>query len=237
MGNILSATLTYVSVLERFFTGIPINWSQQFSEQLNVNTEVYTIGHSDHSIASFIEHLQRNRITALADVRSSPYSRMQPQFNRESLNLELQLNNIAYVFLGKELGARTEQLECYVNGKVQFDILARQPLFLHGIDRVIHGLAQHNIALMCSEKEPLNCHRATLVARQLYSRGITVKHILYDGSIELHQDLEKRLLKSLKMEPDLFRSESEIIVDAYEKWGDRIAYVADVSDNEEWPTK
>ena len=203
-----------------------------------MNGEVYTIGHSDLSIESFIEHLQRNGITALTDVRSSPYSRMQPQFNRETLKSDLQKNNIAYVFLGKELGARSEQPECYINGKVQFDILARQPLFLDGLDRVINGLEKHRIALMCSEKDPLNCHRTILVARQLHNRGITVKHILYDGSIELHSALERRLLKSLKMEVlDLFRSETEVVYDAYMKWGERIAYVSETSDNEGWEAK
>lgn len=203
-----------------------------------MNGEVYTIGHSDLSIESFVEHLQRNGITALTDVRSSPYSRMQPQFNREMLKSDLQKNNIAYVFLGKELGARSEQPECYINGKVQFDILARQPLFLDGLDRVINGLEKHRIVLMCSEKDPLNCHRTILVARQLHNRGITVKHILYDGSIEPHSALERRLLKSLKMEVlDLFRSETEVVYDAYMKWGERIAYVSETSDNEGWEAK
>lgn len=203
-----------------------------------MNSEIYTIGHSDLSIAAFIEHLHRNGITTLSDVRSSPYSRLHPQFNREPLKRELQQNNIGYVFLGKELGARSEQPECYINGKVQFEILARQPLFLQGLNRVIKGLEQHRIALMCSEKDPLNCHRTILVARQLHNRGITVQHILYDGSLEPHEALERRLLKSLKMESlDLFRSESEIIFDAYEKWGERIAYVAESSDSEGWETK
>ena len=203
-----------------------------------MNGEVYTIGHSDLTIVSFVEHLQRNGITALTDVRSSPYSRMQPQFNRELLKADLQKNNIAYVFLGKELGARSEQPECYINGKVQFEILARQPLFLEGLERVIKGLEKHRISLMCSEKDPLNCHRTILVARQLHNRGICVKHILYDGSIEAHSALEKRLLKNLKMEVlDLFRSETEVVYDAYLKWGERIAYVAESSENDGWEAK
>ena len=191
-----------------------------------MNSEIYTIGHSDLTIAAFVEHLLRNRITTLSDVRSSPYSRLHSQFNREPLKRELLQNNIGYAFLGKELGARSEQPECYINGKVQFDILARQPLFLEGLNRVIKGLEKYRIALMCSEKDPLNCHRTILVAHQLHNRGIAVKHILYDGSVEPHDALEKRLLRTLKMEPvDLFRSEQEIIGDAYLQWGERIAYV------------
>lgn len=203
-----------------------------------MTAEIYTIGHSDLTIESFIGNLQRNGITALTDVRSNPYSRMQPQFNRETLKRDLQQNHIAYLFLGKELGARSEQPECYINGKIQFEILARQPLFLQGLDRVIGGLEKYQIALMCSEKDPLNCHRTILVARQLHNRGISVNHILYDGSIESHSALERRLLKTLKMEVlDLFRSEDEVVFDAYLKWGDRIAYVAESTDNEGWETK
>jgi uncharacterized protein (DUF488 family) len=202
-----------------------------------LSDEVFTIGHSDLGVETFIAHLQLNHISAIVDVRSSPYSRMQPQFNREALKRDLQKNNISYLFFGKELGARSEQPECYINGRVQFDILATQPLFLEGIDRIIKGTFQYCIALMCSEKDPLNCHRTILVARQLCNRGIGIKHILYDGSIELHYDLEKRLLKKLKMEElDLFRSESEIVSDAYSKWSDRIAYVDESTDNEGWET-
>ena len=166
----------------------------------------------------------------MTDVRSNPYSRLYPQFNRETLKRKLQQNNIGYVFLGKELGARSEQPECYINGKINFELLARQPLFILGLNRVIKGLEQYRIALMCSEKDPLNCHRTILVARQLHERGISVKHILYDGRVETHEELEKRLLISMKMESlNLFRSEREIIVDAYETWGEQIAYVAELS--------
>lgn len=200
-----------------------------------MRTDVYTIGHSDLKIESFIEHLIQHNINAIADVRSSPYSRMQPQFNRESLKRVLQQNNITYVFLGKELGARSEQPECYRNGKVQFDILAKQPIFLQGLDRIMKGIEKHNVALMCAERDPLNCHRTILVSRQLHNCGITVKHILYDGNIELHSSVERRLLESLNIyEDDLFVSRSELISNAYTKWGERIAYVAESSDNEEW---
>jgi len=190
-----------------------------------MTAEVFTIGHSSHTIEAFIDLLHLHAITGLADVRSSPYSRMCPQFNREQFKAVLEKHNIAYVFLGKELGARSEQSECYKNGKVQFDILARQPLFLKGLDRVMNGMEKYRITLMCAEKDPISCHRTILVSRQLHNRGIVVKHIHYDGSIETHSQVEKRLLENLNMEErDLFRSEKEILDEAYIKWGDRIAY-------------
>lgn len=193
-----------------------------------MNAEIYTIGHSNHSSIALIALLQQHGITAVADVRSTPYSRMQPQFNRESLKRALQEQGIAYVFLGKELGARSEQAECYIGGKVQFDILARQPLFLQGLDRLINGLNEYRISLLCAEKDPLDCHRTVLVARQLHNRGIVVKHIHYDGTLETHADVEQRLLETLKLtERNLFRSDEEIMADAYAQWGERIAYVAE----------
>ena len=80
---------------------------------------VYTIGHSTHSIEKLIELLKQQSISAVSDVRSRPYSRMNPQFNRESLKQALRTANIQYVFLGKELGARSEDRRCYRNGQVQ----------------------------------------------------------------------------------------------------------------------
>jgi len=192
-----------------------------------MKNEIYTIGHSVLTAETFVEHLHRNGITAVADVRSAPYSRFQPHFNRDSLMNILKENKIDYIFLGNELGARSKQPECYIDNKIQFDILARQPLFLTGIEKVIAALEKKNIALMCVEKDPLDCHRTILVARQLQIRGITVKHILYDGTVERHKDLEERMLKKLKIEStDLLCDEDTILADAYKKWGDRIAYVA-----------
>jgi uncharacterized protein (DUF488 family) len=202
--------------------------------KIELSNKIFTIGHSDLTIGDFVDHLLLYEITALVDVRSSPYSRSQPQYNKEFLKRVLQKNNISYVSLGKELGARSEQPECYKNGKVQFDILEKQPLFLQGISRVIKGLTKYRIALMCAEKDPLNCHRTILVSRHLYNHGIAVNHILYNGLIETHSSLEKRLLECLKIEDDdLFLSYNEIIAIAYKRWGERVAYVAE-SPNNEW---
>src|ERR1700704_3164996 len=116
---------------------------------------VYTIGHSTHSIEKFVELLGRAQITAVSDVRSRPYSRMNPQFNRENLKQSLSANGIKYVFLGKELGARSEDHSCYRNGQVQYDLLARTDLFKQGIERILEGTQKYRVALMCAEKEPL----------------------------------------------------------------------------------
>lgn len=186
---------------------------------------VYTVGHSNHSEQVFVQLLQDNGITAIADVRSSPYSRFNPQFNREALISTLRAVGIAYVFLGAELGARSEDGACYEHGKVQYDRLAKTDLFKRGLDRVVEGSRSYRVALMCAEKDPLDCHRTILVARHLVDRGVQVQHILAGGAVETHDDAMRRLLQVLSLpEQDMFRSREDIIADAYSMRGQAIAY-------------
>ena len=107
---------------------------------------VFTIGHSTHPQERFIALLRQHGITALCDVRSKPYSRMNPQFNREELNEVLLAQGIEYRFLGKELGARSDDPNCYENGKVQYDRLAETELFKYGLKRVLRGMRPRLIA-------------------------------------------------------------------------------------------
>jgi uncharacterized protein (DUF488 family) len=195
---------------------------------------VYTIGHSTHSTEKLIELLAGHGVTAVADVRSQPYSRINPQFNRETLRADLKTAGIAYVFLGRELGARSDDRSCYVEGKVQYDVLARTALFQEGLTRLAQGIRSHRIALMCAEKDPLTCHRAILVCRHLAGLGIAAQHILEDGRLESHDDALTRLLAELGVaEPDLFRSHDELIVEAYSRRGQEIAYTEKEPTSEE----
>jgi uncharacterized protein (DUF488 family) len=188
-------------------------------------TNIYTIGHSTHSIERFIELLQTNGITAIGDVRSAPYSRMNPQFSRELVREALKEAGIVYVFLGEELGARSKNPSCYRHGKVDYELLARTELFQAGLERVRKGACTHRIALMCAEKDPLDCHRTILVARNLVEQGVSVSHIISDGSVESHDQAMSRLMQMLRMgEDDLFRPREDAIRDAYRKRGEAIAY-------------
>lgn len=187
---------------------------------------IFTIGHSTHSIEKFVDLLKRNGITAVADVRSSPYSRHNPQFNRETLQRSLKDNDIAYVFLGKELGARSDDPSCYEGGQVQYARLARTEVFLIGIDRVLQGAQSHRIALMCAEKDPLDCHRTLLVSRALVDRGQPVTHIRADGTQESHESAMRRLMALVKVpESDMFRSHEELVDEACRRQEQRIAYI------------
>jgi hypothetical protein len=113
-------------------------------------TSVFTIGHSNHPIDAFITLLRQHGITALADVRSAPYSRFQPQFNKDALDRSLKAEGIKYVFLGKELGARSEDRSCYQNGRVRYPLLAETALFRNGLERVMTGAQNFKIAIMCA---------------------------------------------------------------------------------------
>lgn len=189
-------------------------------------SEIFTVGHSNHSSEHLRRLLTSHEISAVADVRSSPYSRMNPQFNREGLRTDLRSCRISYVFLGAELGARTNDRSCYVDGKVQYDRLGTTALFQSGIERVLTGAVKHRIALLCAEKDPLTCHRCILVARQLESRGSSIQHILADGSIETQEQSLDRLLRELAIQgTDLFRRRDDLIDEAYRLRGAQIAYV------------
>lgn len=187
---------------------------------------LYTIGHSTHPIERFLGLLQGHGVTAVADVRSTPQSRFNPQFNRRSLQESLRGAGIEYVFLGEELGARSKDPACYEDGRVSYTRLAATPLFQQGIDRLQAGMSSHTIALMCAEKEPLVCHRTILVARELRRRGVEIAHILESGQLESHEAALARLRGQLAISPsDLFGNEQEADAQAYETQARRIAYV------------
>jgi len=187
---------------------------------------IYTIGHSIHTAERFIELLKLNEIRAVCDVRSSPYSSYNPQFNRETIQSELKKQRMAYVYLGKELGPRSDDPGCYENGRVQYGLLAETDLFHEGIRRVKGGVKSYRIALMCSEKDPVMCHRTILVCRRLASDGMGIRHILDDGGIEEHEHAMARLRRLLKLpESDLFTSSEQMMDRAYDVQGKKIAHV------------
>lgn len=187
---------------------------------------VFTVGHSTHALGAFVDLLRRNEVTAVADVRSAPYSRFNPQFNREALEAELKERGIRYVFLGRELGARSDDPSCYEKGRVQYARLARTALFHSGIERVLRGANEYRVALLCAEKEPVECHRTLLVARALDDLGVEVRHILADGRTETHGGAMDRLLDLAGLpHEDLFRSRGELVAAAIARQEARVAWV------------
>lgn len=202
---------------------------------------LYTIGHSNYSLDAFLELLRRHEIEMVCDVRSSPYSAYCPHFNREALVPPLQDFRFEYAFLGRELGARTEDTACYRNGKVSYALLAETEPFRNGLREVKSAMQARRVALMCAEKDPLTCHRSILICRHLRDETDSICHILETGEVETQHEAEYRLLKELKIDyPDLFNTEEELIEQAYDTRGEKIAFalreagtIPEVS--ERWP--
>ena len=187
---------------------------------------LWTIGHTTHTVEAFVALLKQHCVTAVADVRSQPYSRRLEQFNREPLAAELKAAGIAYLFLGEELGARRTEIECYVGDRADYVRIATLPKFRAGLERLRQGAARHQITLMCAEKEPLDCHRTVLVCRHLRDE-FRIRHILAEGTVEEHTQTEKRLMREMDIartlfEPDL--TDNQLIQQAYDKRGVQIAY-------------
>ena len=163
--------------------------------ELAVIMKIFTIGHSNHTIETFIELLHQHQVTALADVRSSPYSRRFPQFNQSALKTALKTANIAYVPLGDNLGARPRNRDCYINGMARYDLIAATEAFKIGLNRLIQGSEKYQISLMCAEQDPIVCHRAILICPHLKNAGLEIYHIHKNGDLESNEDLENRVLK------------------------------------------
>lgn len=188
---------------------------------------IYTVGHSNYEADGFVKILHSHSIEVVVDVRSAPYSKYCPQFNKQTIEQVLKSSAIKYLFLGKELGARPKDQNCYINGKVSFEKLRETELFKRGIARLLDGIKECNTAVMCSEKDPINCHRAVLISRVLANKGVTVKHILNERAILDHAELEEQLLKKFKMEDTLFDNKSSKranLEQAYQKQEKTISY-------------
>lgn len=185
-----------------------------------------TVGHSNHEWPRFVDLIRAHGVTAIADVRSSPFSRFVPWFNRDALERALRGEGIAYAFLGRELGARREEAECYLDdGRVCYERVRSTMLFLQGVRRVLDGAARHRIALFCAEQDPITCHRMVLVCRALADQPIEVAHIREDGRLESQDEAEGRLLAEHDLvEESFFEPRAVRLAEAYRRQGAAIAW-------------
>jgi len=187
--------------------------------------EVLTIGHSSHSMERFLELLHSAGVTAVADVRSAPYSRHVPQFNYDPVKTALRRAGVAYVHLGNELGGRPRDPSQYRNGVVDYEAIAATPTFRSGLQRLLDGAATHRVALMCAEADPLECHRCLLIARALAARGVPVRHLLSDGAKTTQAEIEDELLRRThRTDDDLFLTRAERIAVAYREQAGRVGF-------------
>jgi uncharacterized protein (DUF488 family) len=189
---------------------------------------IHTFGYSTQTVEQFIDTLKLHAIDVVVDVRSVPYSKYTPQFNQEQIKKALAKANLQYLFFGKEFGARRDEPEAYRNGKVDFEAVKVLPSFLRGVERIASGLSKnYKIALACTEKNPLECHRFLLVSKALQdSLKIEVSHILEKTKLASQAELEKKMLASLNLQPDFFSAGSNNLnlFKAYHTFSERIEY-------------
>jgi uncharacterized protein (DUF488 family) len=168
---------------------------------------IKTIGHSNHPIEKFVDLLVRGGVALLVDVRSMPYSRRFPQFSRERLQKSLADAGIDYVWQGEALGGMAKGIRNYAEA-------AARPEFRQALDHVIETANETTLCLMCAEKEPMECHRTVLVSRHLAERGAAIEHLLADGTVRPHAQIEEALLA--KAGDDLFDDRATLLAQAYD---------------------
>jgi len=187
-----------------------------------------TVGYSGHDKESFLALLIDCKVEVICDVRSTPYSRYKPDFSRQPLKQALNQAGIKYVFLGAELGARPADRNCYEGGQATYERIAKSAPFAAGLERIRDGSEKMNLALMCSERDPIECHRAILVCRELRDMRDRIHHLHGDGSSETQSELEDRLVGFFGLAPPPLLSEpgdwENAVAQAFVKQGDSIAY-------------
>jgi len=203
--------------------------------QMGKGKALFSIGHSNHEWPALLRLLQGAGVTALADVRSVPYSRRLPHVSRPELERALGEHGIAYVYLGHQLGGRPDGPELYdADGRADYERIRQTMPFQEGLLRLRHGLERYAIAMFCAEEDPLHCHRGLMIAPAMHEAGIATQHIRGDGRIETTAEMEARLLEETRvgegMLDGLFAAHitpaerRELLADAYRKQAKRAAF-------------
>lgn len=200
-----------------------------------IGVRLLSVGHSNHDWPAFVALLRGAGVAALADVRSHPYSRRYPYFNREPLKDGLREHGIAYVFLGDLLGGRPASPALYDDeGRVDYERVRRTAEFQRGLERLAHGLLGCTVAFLCSEEDPLDCHRGLMIAPALTEHGFTPGHLRKDSSIETNEAMENRLLRETRVGAGLLdglfaavlteEDRQALLAEAYRRMARRKAY-------------
>ncbi len=199
-----------------------------FQAKAELVGKIFTIGYSGTEIDGFLEKLATNKIDVVCDVRSTPYSIYKPDFSRREFRKYLNSASIKYAFFGEQLGARPKDRSVYVRGQAKYEKIAETAYFTKGLERLREGSKKLNLALVCSEKDPIDCHRACLVCYNLEDMRERIFHIHTNGELEKQDQFEKRLVDLHKLTPSpLFQRSGDwetAVSEAYKKQASCIAY-------------
>jgi len=170
--------------------------------------KILSIGYSNRPWEEFEKLLTTYQIQYLIDVRSRPYSKYNPDFNRDSLELHFKSHRVRYVFMGDQLGGLPEDPLCFTDGKVDYDKCKIKESFIAGINRLVTAYEKDlQVVLMCSEGKPQDCHRTKLLGEMLRDRNIEMQHIDENGQLMSQTEV---LSKIDKGQPPLFEEISSL---------------------------
>ena len=158
--------------------------------------EIFAIGHSNYPYEKFLNMIKKYNINCIVDIRKTPYSRYNIQYNREYLSKKLKEDGYLYIHMGKEFGVKRDTIDSYNDeGYSDFEKVVKEEVFLSGVNRIKKGLEMgYKIVLLGAMQEPIRCHRAILVGRFLNENGIKVNYILNDGTLVNQLVIEEQLL-------------------------------------------
>jgi uncharacterized protein (DUF488 family) len=161
------------------------------------DTTIYSIGHGNKNIEEFVAELKAFGIQYLLDIRSKPFSKWSSQYNQNELKFDLEKNNIKYVFLGNTLGGLPDDRSCYnSDGKVVYELIKDKEFFKKSLQRLITANEKNiNVAIMCSESKPEECHRSKLIGEELLKKNISIKHIISKEVIKTQEAVINELTK------------------------------------------
>jgi uncharacterized protein (DUF488 family) len=200
-----------------------------------ITNRLFSIGHSNLEFPRFVKLLQQSGVSAIVDVRSQPSSKWVPWFNRPNLEQQLGDYEIHYHFMGELLGGRPRQADVYdADGRVNYERVKATPGFQRGLDRLSEPLEDFRLVMLCSEEDPIDCHRGLLIAPAMKERGIATTHIRSDGSLESQGQFEARLIEVTAVGVGLLdglfagslsdEDHRQMLADAYRKQSQRKAF-------------
>ena len=201
---------------------------------------LFTIGHSILEMGAFAKTLKDHRVELVADVRSVPQSARLPHFSQPAFEKLLAAENIAYLFLGEELGGRPDDADAYLsNGVVDYAARRKSYAFQRGVERLLKELEERSAAMMCAEEDPLQCHRFMMVCAELVKLGVDPVHIRKGGQIETQEAAEDRLLEanglgSVAANTLFPQARSDALEDAYRLQAERFAFRVNPVAQESW---